>query len=161
MKSCVFPGSFDPVTIGHTELIRRASALFDRVTVTVMVNINKKGCIPVDTRVELLRKALKNLPNVRVDRWNGLLADYMKEKGETCILRGVRNASEFDAENTAAAINRRLNPEVCTLLMPADDEMACVSSSAVRELAAFGGDPRPFLPKETAEEIMKALSNNI
>ena len=160
MSSCVIPGSFDPVTNGHLEIIRRASELFDRVTVTVMVNIWKKGNIPPNRRVQILQKAVESYPNVRVDRWDGLLVDYMKKNGEKCILRGVRNASEYDTESTSAAINQHLCPGIYTLLIPAEDRFACISSSAVRELAAFGGDPKPFLPSAVAEEIMEALSND-
>lgn len=159
MSSCVFPGSFDPVTRGHMDLIRRAAALFDRVTVTVMVNVRKTGCFPPEKRLALLRTACADLPNVRVDRWDGLLAEYLREKGERCVLRGVRGLGEYDAEITAAAANQALNPEMETLLMPASPEASWISSSAVREIAAFGGDIRPYLPEEIAEEIAACLSN--
>jgi len=159
MSSCVFPGSFDPVTRGHMDLIRRAAALFDRVTVTVMVNIHKRGTIPPSKRAELLRKACAGLDNVRVDCWDGLLTDYMRRQGERCVLRGVRGMAEYDAEIAAAAANRLLMPEMETLLMPASGEYACVSSSAVREIAAFGGDFLSLVPAETAEEIRTLLAN--
>ncbi len=159
MSSCVFPGSFDPVTRGHMDLIRRASAVFDRVTVTVMVNIHKRGTLSPEKRAELLEKACAGMANVRVEIWNGLLTDYLRQKGERCVLRGVRSASEADAEMIAAAANRMLNPETETLLMPASDGLACVSSSAVREIAAFGGNILPFVPEEIAEEIAALLAN--
>ena len=159
MSGCVFPGSFDPVTRGHMDLIRRAAGLFDRVTVTVMVNVRKSGCIPAEKREALLRKACAGIPNVRVDRWDGLLADYLRKTGERCVLRGVRSVGEFDAEITAAEANRALYPDMETLLLPATPETSWISSSAVREIAAFSGDVRPFLPEETAEEIAALLSN--
>lgn len=159
MSSCVFPGSFDPVTRGHMDLIRRASAVFDRVTVAVMVNIHKQGSMPPEKRIELLRKACAGFENVSVDRWDGLLADYLRHTGERCVIRGVRSTTELDAETAAAAASRMLNPEMETLLMPASGEYACVSSSTVREVAAFGGDIRPFVPEEIAEEIAGLLAN--
>ena len=157
MSSCVFPGSFDPVTRGHMDLITRAARIFDRVTVTVMVNVHKRGAIPEESRVELLKEACGNLENVTVERWDGLLADYMRERGESCVLRGVRGVSEYDGEMTAAAVNRMLNPEMETLLMPATEGMNCVSSSAVREIAAFGGDISTLVPEGMAERIRLLL----
>ncbi len=142
------------------DLIRRASALFDRVTVTVMVNIRKQGTLTPDQRTELLRKACGRLPNVRVDRWDGLLADYMREKSETCLIRGIRNGSELDVEMDAARINRLLNSELETLFLPASDGLAMVSSSMVRELASFGADISPYVPAETEQEITRLLSNH-
>lgn len=160
MSSCVIPGSFDPVTIGHVNLISRAARIFDRVTVTVMINVHKTGSLTPERRKEFLERSLRHLSNVKVDLWDGLLAEYMISRGENCILRGSRNAAEFDAEKQSAEINRLLAPSVTTLIMPAEDAVACVSSSAIRELIRFGGDPKPFLPPETAEEIAAALSNH-
>ena len=159
MSSCVFPGSFDPVTRGHMDLIRRAARIFDRVQVTVMINVHKQGAIPPEKRAELLRKACAGLDNVRVDIWDGLLAEYVRQTGVDCVIRGVRNASELDAETTAAAVNRMILPGMETVLMPASEEMACVSSSAVREIAAFGGNICSFVPEEIAEEIAGLLAN--
>jgi pantetheine-phosphate adenylyltransferase len=160
MSSCVIPGSFDPVTTGHMNLISRAARIFDRVTVTVMINVHKAGSLTPDQRKEFLERSLRHLPNVKVDLWKGLLAEYMLAHGENCIIRGSRNATEFDAEKQSAEINRMLAPSVTTLIMPAEDSVSCVSSSAIRELIRFGGDPKPFLPPETAEDIVAALSNH-
>ncbi len=157
MSSCVFPGSFDPVTRGHMDLISRAAGIFDRVTVTVMVNVHKKGTIPTEKRIELLKEACGELENVRVDRWDGLLADYMREKGERVIIRGVRGAGEYDSEMISSGINRMLNPEIETLLMPASEGKNGVSSSAVREIAAFGGDISAFVPEGMADKIGRLL----
>ena len=109
MSSCVFPGSFDPVTAGHMDIIKRAAAVFDTVRVTVMINVNKQGTIPVEDRIRMLKKACRKIPNVQVDRWNGLLADYMREHGEKVLIRGVRGGAEFEHEYTSAVINRMLN----------------------------------------------------
>lgn len=158
MSRCVYPGSFDPVTKGHLEIIRKASVLFDHVTVTVMINVHKNGMIPPKERVRLLQKSLRGFENVDVDLWDGLLADYMKKKHEICVVRGIRNSADCEAEMTAAAVNRQLNPGIQTVMIPSDLDLSCVSSSAVREIFSFGGDPRPFLPEEAAEEIIKAMS---
>ena len=158
MSGCVIPGSFDPVTRGHTDLIRRAAALFDRVTVVVMVNIRKQGIFTPEERVRMLREACGAEKRVRVEQWSGLLSAYMREKGETTVVRGVRGVQEYDGEMIAAQANRMLNPRMETLLMPAAEGYAWISSSAVKEIAAFGGDIRNFLPEECAEEIIRRLS---
>ena len=101
MSSCVIPGSFDPITLGHLDLIRRAAGLFEQVTVTVMVNRGKTGSIPYEDRVRMIRKACKGIPNVEVDLWTGLLADYMQQRPGTVVVRGVRSAGEFEKEQSA------------------------------------------------------------
>jgi len=158
MKTCVFPGSFDPVTRGHLDLIRRAAACFDRVTVTLMVNIHKQGRLDPETRIRLLEDACAGMKNVVIDRWDGLLADYMARKGETAVIRGVRSAAEFEAEITTAEINRQLNPAMETLLLPASAGYAGLSSTAVWEIASFGGEISPFVTEKTAEEIRRRMS---
>lgn len=158
MSSCVFPGSFDPVTLGHMDIIQRAARIFDSVTVAIMVNIRKTGAIETEKRYDLLTRACRGLDNVRIVCWDGMLADFMRHEEARCVIRGARNAAEFDSENASAAINRMLNPDVETLLMPSSDHLAHVSSSMVREIAAFGGDIRPFVPAVTAEEIQKLLT---
>ncbi len=157
MSMCVIPGSFDPLTLGHVDLIRRAAGIFDSVTVTVMVNKGKAGCIPYEDRVRLIRKACRGIPNVEVELWTGLLADYMRKYPGGVVVRGVRNSSEYENEQTAAAVNRRLYPGMETLLLPASDGWNEVSSSAVREIASFGGDYRPFVPGCIYRELQKWL----
>lgn len=158
MKYCVFPGSFDPPTRGHLDLIRRAAGLFDRVTVTVMVNISKQGTIPWEERVRLLEKACAGIPNVRVELWKGLLADYIrKQKKPTAVIRGVRNAAEYEREAEAAAVNRMLCPGLETVLIPASGETEMISSSTVREIAAFGGAYDFFIPEEIRQDIDRYL----
>ncbi len=160
MVSCVFPGSFDPVTKGHQDLIKRAASLFDRVTVTVMVNISKKGSIPPDQRVSMLEKICEPYPNVQVDKWDGLLAEYMEQNGERIILRGLRSSAEFDHEFLSCSANKMLYHQAETLFLPCDPALNGVSSSAVREIAAFGGDISSFVPDVVAEEINSCLSKN-
>ena len=158
MVSCVFPGSFDPVTNGHLDLIRRASGLFDRLTVTVMYNVHKQGTIPVDQRVELLQKVCSAFPNVRIDRWDGLLADYMRLKNERIVIRGMRGSLEAEQEMLSSNANKILNDRIETLFMPTDAGLMGVSSSAVREIYSFGGDISSFVPEEITEEIKILLS---
>ena len=158
MTSCVFPGSFDPVTKGHLDLISRAASLFDRVTVTVMINISKKGSIPPEKWVSMLKKICAPYPNVLVESWDGLLADYMEQKGERIVIRGLRSSAEFDHEILSCAANKLLNKQVETLFLPCDPALNGISSSAVREIAAFGGDIRSFVPEDAAEEIISCLS---
>lgn len=153
MRTCVFPGSFDPVTKGHMDLIERASALFDRVTVTVMINRNKQGCFPVTKRKELLEKACADLDHVQVDIWDGLLVDYLRARGENTVIRGVRNGADFEAENISAQANRMLYPETETVLLFAGEGKNAISSSAVREIASFGGSVAEFVPEKVVDEI--------
>ena len=160
MTSCVFPGSFDPITKGHLDLIKRASAIFDQVTVTVMNNIQKKGAVPIEKRAKLLQKACAAFSNVAVDRWDGLLADYMAEKNERIIIRGIRSAAELDSELQTCAANKLLNQRIETIFLPCDPSTSGISSSAVREIAAFGGNIKDFVPEELTEEIRSLLSNN-
>ena len=158
MVTCVFPGSFDPVTRGHLDLISRASALFDHVTVTVMVNIRKNSSIPIENRISMLERICAGYDNVTVESWNGLLADYMKQKGERIVIRGLRSSAEFDQEMVSFSANRMINENVETLFLPSDPAMTGISSSAVREIAAFGGNIESFVPSPLTEEIALFLS---
>ncbi len=158
MSSCVFAGSFDPVTVGHMDVIGRAAAIFEKVHVTVMVNIHKQGALPADERIRLLEKACARFDNVEVDRWEGLLAEYMREHQERILIRGVRSCSEFEHEYDSALINKKLNGEFETLLIPSDPGLAMVSSSAVREIASFGGELKDLVPKECLKDIRIMLS---
>ena len=161
MVSCVFPGSFDPVTKGHVDLIKRASALFDHVLVTVMINSQKKETFPVGTRIHLLHSACSSFGNVSIESWDGLLADYMEKKKERIILRGLRNGLDLDYEMQSCVANRMLNGRIETVFLSADPALTGVSSSAVREIASFGGSIRAFVPECVAEEIETFLSKRI
>ena len=146
--------------IWDLHLPRRDGSAFDRVTVTVMINISKKGSIPAEKRVSMLKKACEPYPNVYVDSWDGLLADYMEQKGEKIILRGLRSSAEFDHEFVSASANKLLNNKVETFFLPCEPALNGVSSSAVREIAAFGGDISSFVPEALTEEIQSCLSKN-
>lgn len=144
--TCVYAGSFDPVTLGHEDIIRRAAKLCDRLLVTVMYNPAKHGCFSVETRLELLRKVTADLPNVEVDAWNGLLVDYVQKTGADFVVRGIRGTQDLESETNLAEVNRRLLPSLETIFLMTKPELACVSSSIVREAALFNADYSGFVP---------------
>ena len=145
-KICVYAGSFDPVTLGHEDIIRRAAALCDHLYVTVMYNPAKKGCFSVEERLALLRKVTSDLPNVEVDAWNGLLVDYVKNVKADFVVRGIRGNQDLEREMNLAEVNRRLLPDLETVFLMTKPELACVSSSVVREAALFHADFSGFVP---------------
>jgi len=145
MEKILFPGSFDPFTLGHADIVRRALGLFDEVVVAVGYNEQKKGWMPVEERVEAIRRLYKDEPRVRVESYTGLTVDFAKERGITAIVRGVRTTADFEYEMQLADVNRRLTG-IETILLPASPQLASLSSSVVRELAHFGHDISAFLP---------------
>lgn len=159
-RICVFPGSFDPVTNGHLDLIRRGAAIFDELIVAVLHNPAKTGKFPVEKRMELLRKACADLPNVRVDASQGLLVNYLHRVGAKVILRGLRNTSDFEMEAQMAQLNREMSPETETLFLVTDPRYGSISSSGVREIGSFGGDITPFVPASIAQEVATILSDH-
>lgn len=145
MQKVLFPGSFDPFTLGHADIVQRALGLFDEVVVAVGYNEQKKGWMPVEERVEAIRRLYKDEPRVAVESYMGLTVDFAKERGITAIVRGVRTTADFEYEMQMADVNRRL-AGIETVLLPASPELASLSSSVVRELAHFGHDISAFLP---------------
>ncbi len=145
-KICVYAGSFDPVTVGHEDIIRRSAKLCDKLYVTVMYNPAKTGCFTVAQRLELLSRVCKDIPNVEVDAWGGLMVDYVRKMDADFVVRGVRGAADLESESTLAQINSRLLPGLETILLMAKSELACISSSAVREAALFDADFSSFVP---------------
>ena len=141
----LFPGSFDPFTLGHADIVRRALGMFGGVVVAVGYNEQKQGWLPVEERVEAIRRLYKDEPRVAVESYTGLTVDFAKEKGITVIVRGVRATADFEYEMQLADVNRRLTG-IETILLPASPELASLSSSLVRELAHFGHDVSEFLP---------------
>lgn len=157
MRTAVYPGSFDPVTNGHLDIIRRGTALFDRVIVAVLHNPSKQGLFPVDKRLEMLRRVCADLPNVQVDSFQGLLVDYIRQTGADAILRGLRSTADFESELPMAQLNRSMLPTAETLFLSASPQHLYTSSSAVREIGRFGGDITPFVPACIAQEVAEAL----
>lgn len=152
-RICVYPGSFDPLTVGHLDVIERAARLFDEVIVTVMHNIAKTGCFSVNQRMEMIRKATAHLPHVRVDKWDGLLVEYMRMTGADCVVRGLRAAPDFESEKTMAQVNAQLLPGLETVFLMTKPEHACISSSVVREAASFGADVSAYVPAAIAADV--------
>lgn len=156
-KVCVYPGSFDPITNGHLDIIQRAASIFDEVVVAILHNPAKVGRFPIEKRLELISRACKGIPNVRVDSFDGLLVDYMKNSGARVVLRGLRAVTDFENEFQMAQLNHQLSPEVETLFLMTAPEHAYLSSSAVREIGMFGGDVTPFVPSVIAQEVTLML----
>ncbi len=148
MKIAIYPGSFDPVTSGHLNIIRRAANIFDRLIVCVMVNAGKNPMFTLEERVDLIRRVTRDLPNVEVDGSNELLADYAKRRGSCVILKGLRAGSDFENEFQMALINRKINPELDTMFLTAESRYMYLSSSTVKELGAYGVELSDFLPSE-------------
>ena len=145
-KIAVYPGSFDPITNGHLEIIRRASLIFDMVIVLVAVNPDKKATFTPEERVEMISKVCEDIRNVDVQSYSGLVADFMKKGSYNVIIRGLRTVTDFEVEFQMAHINKTLYQNVETLFMCADDETTCVSSSVVKQIARFGGDISYYVP---------------
>lgn len=158
MKTAICPGSFDPVTIGHIDIIRRAAKLFDKVIVCVMINRSKtNGYFTVEERVELLRRSLSDIENVEIDMHCGLLAEYAKEKGACAVVKGLRAVSDFEYEFQQALTNKKLNPELETVFLTANAENMYLSSSVVKQVCEFGGDISEFVPAEICEDIITRI----
>ena len=153
MAKALYPGSFDPVTYGHIDVIRRASSLFDSLTVAVLNNGAKKPLFSVDERVNMLKGVCRDIPDVRIDSFSGLTADYVTANGFDVIIRGLRAVTDFEYELQMAQTNRKLAPEADTVFLTTSLEFAYLSSTTVKEVAFFGGDISKFVPKEIEELI--------
>lgn len=157
MKTAIYPGSFDPITSGHLNIIERAANIFDKLIVCVMVNAGKNPMFTLEERVALIRKATKNLPNVEVDCSNELLAEYARRRGSCVIVKGLRAGSDFENEFQMALVNRKLNPELDTMFLTADSRYMYLSSSMVKELGRYGADLKDFIPDAIVDEFRKKL----
>ena len=158
MRTAVCPGSFDPITLGHLDLIRRASVLFDRVLVCVMSNGEKdRGMFPPEERLRLARLAVADLPHVEAELWTGLLADYARARDACAVVKGVRGGGDFDMEYQMAWINDSLAPGLETVLLPASPRYVWFSSTMAREMIRYGQDLERYLPSAVAEEIRKGM----
>ena len=159
MKIAIYPGSFDPVTIGHLHIIRRAASIFDKLVVCVMVNAGKNPMFTLEERVDFIRRVTAELPNVEVDSSGDLLAEYAKEKGNCVIVKGLRAGSDFEYEFQMALINRKINPDLDTMFLTAEHQYTYLSPSTVKELGAYGVDLSDFLPEQIIPDFQKRITN--
>ncbi|MGL4847939.1 MAG: pantetheine-phosphate adenylyltransferase [Clostridium sp.] len=157
MKVAVYPGSFDPITNGHLEIIKRGTKIFDKVIVAVLINVDKKGLFSIDERIKLIRECTKDLGNVEVISFDGMLVDLLKEKNVGYVLKGLRNTIDFEYERNMEAINRILNKNIETVYLISSEKNICVSSSAVRQICKFNGDISFMVPPCIKEDIERKV----
>ena len=160
MKIAIYPGSFDPITLGHLNLIKRASRVFDKLIVCVMVNSAKKPLFTVEERVEQISLVTARFDNVEVDQWEGLVAEYARLKDAGAIIRGLRALSDYEKECQMALINKKINPDVETFFLASSEKYMYLSSSAVKEMAAFGADLTDFAPRELIAAIEERVAQS-
>ena len=157
MSVAVYPGSFDPVTLGHLNIIRRSAAVFDELIVCVMVNSGKNPLFTHEERVELISRTVAKYPNVKVESSASLLVEFMKNRGANVIIKGMRAVSDYEREFQIALVNRKLDPGIETLLMLSSEKYTYLSSSVVKEMARYGADLRTFVPKEIIDDVLMKI----
>lgn len=161
MKTAIYPGSFDPITLGHLNIIKRAAVCFDKLIVCVMINSEKvnRGLFTEPERVELIRKVVAKLPNVEVDSSDTLIAEYARQKRACTLVKGLRAVSDYESELQMALINRKLNPRLETMFLPSSAKYTYVSSSMVKEMARYGADLSDFLPREIIADVQQKMDS--
>lgn len=157
MSIAIYPGSFDPITKGHLNIITRAAKSFDRLIVCCMVNAEKNPMFTLEERVEMIRRVTAGLPNVEVDCSNCLLAEYARQRGAHVIVKGLRAVSDFEKEFQMAIINHKLNPELDTMFLTAEHQFMYLSSSIVKEMAQYNADLSDFLPEEIIPDFLTRI----
>ena len=156
----ICPGSFDPITIGHLDIISRSAKMFSKVIVVVMSNVYKSsGSFTVEERVEMIKKSVADIPNVEVDHFDGLLADYAASKNAKAIIKGLRAVTDFEYEFQMALTNKKLNPNLETLFLTTSAENMYLSSSMVKQIAAMGGDISHFVPQVIKQDIINRINS--
>ncbi|WCJ58107.1 pantetheine-phosphate adenylyltransferase [Fontisphaera persica] len=156
-RTVIYPGSFDPLTNGHLDIVQRAARLFDRVIVAVAPSEGKGPLFDLEERVSLIRRAVMTMPNVEVDSFTGLLMDYVEKQNGHAVIRGLRAVSDFEFEFQLALMNRKLNPRVETIFMMPKEAYTFVSSRLVKEIATLGGDVGPFVPAHVKAALTRKL----
>ena len=154
----IYPGTFDPITLGHVDIVVRASPMFDQVILAVAGSTSKNTIFSVEERIELASKVLEKIKNVKIIQFNGLMVDCAKENNASVILRGLRAVSDFEYEFQLAGMNRKLMPEADTIFLPTSEKYTYISSSLVREIAKFGGDITDFVPKIVKNLLIDKLA---
>ena len=157
MSIAIYPGSFDPVTLGHLNIIKRAAQCFDKVIVCVMVNSQKRGMFTPEERLELLRRSTARFPNVEVDCSNDLLAAYAKKRGARVVVKGLRAVSDYEQEVQMAVINRKLNPNLETMFLASSEKYTYLSSTIVKEMARYGANLADFVPREIVDDVNRRM----
>ena len=157
MKIAIYPGSFDPITSGHLNIIQRAANIFDKLIVCVMVNAGKNPMFTLEERVELIHRVTKDIPNLSVECSNQLLAEFAREQGSCVIVKGLRAISDFENEFQMALINRKINPELDTMFLTANSQYMYLSSSLVKELGSYDADLKDFIPEPIIPDFRRRL----
>jgi pantetheine-phosphate adenylyltransferase len=152
-KIAIYPGTFDPITLGHLDILQRASKLFDRVIITLAINSSKNPLFSRKERLEFIIDAVKNIPNVMVDSFEGLLINFAVKKGAIAVIRGLRAISDFEFEFQLALMNRKQNPEITTVFLMPNEKYTYLNSSIIREVSRFGGDVSSFITPLVAEKL--------
>ena len=158
MKVGIYAGSFDPITLGHLDIIKRASRITKKLIIAVLNNNAKKPAFSVEERLELIRKVTRDIPNVEVMSFSGLTVDFAREQNANVLVRGLRAVTDFEYELQIAQLNHKLNPEVDTIFLTTSVEYSYLSSSIVKEIASYGGDISQFVPSEVVEDVYQKLS---
>jgi len=158
MKIAIYPGTFDPITNGHVDIIKRATLLFDKVIVAIAQNLDKKPLFSVSERKEMIQQAVRELKGVEVDVFNGLLVDYARREGAQAVIRGLRAVSDFEYEFQMALMNRKLFEELVTVFLMPNEKYTYLNSSIVKELARFGGDISSFVPPFVASKLKEKFA---
>ncbi|MBX7151873.1 pantetheine-phosphate adenylyltransferase [bacterium] len=160
MKTAIYPGTFDPITHGHLDIIGRASALFDKVIVTVAINPKKKPLFTIDERMELIRSVVQPYPNVECESFDGLLVNFAREKNATALIRGLRAISDFEYEFQMALVNRKLSDKLVTVFLMPGEKFTYLNSTIVKEVAMFGGDISAFVPSLVEAKVKEKIKKN-
>ncbi len=161
MKKAVYPGSFDPITKGHVDVIQRGSRIFDQVLVAVAHNPNKQALFTIAERMDMIRHETRGIPNVKVDTFEGMLIDYVKKQRTNVILRGIRTVSDFEYEFQMALTNRTLHREIETVFIMTSEEYSFMNSSLIKEVAGLGGDTRAFVSAEVGRRLKEKLTAKV
>jgi pantetheine-phosphate adenylyltransferase len=161
MRMVIYPGSFDPITNGHLDLIQRATKLFDRVVVAIARNESKHPLFPQNERVQMVRQAIQGLANVEADSFDGLLINYVERRGAQAVIRGLRAVSDFEFEFQLALMNRKLNERIETIFMMPKDTYTFLSSRIIKEIASLGGDVSGFVPSHVREALAAKLVSTL
>lgn len=161
MKTAIYPGSFDPITLGHLNVIKRAANCFDKLIVCVMVNSEKMntGLFTPDERVELIRRVVAKVPNVEVDQSTIMISEYARQKKACTLVKGLRAVSDYEKELQMALINRKLNPRLDTMFLPSSTKYTYISSSMVKEMAYYGADLSDFVPREIIGDVNEKMKS--